>query len=78
MCSRYGKCSKYVEHTSYMLITCMVLLISSLGFFLRMGMVLFDAGLNAAALPQLWPLLAGASITGLLGVLFAFATVKRL
>ena len=78
MCSRYGKCSKYVEHTSYYMITCMVLLASSLGFLLRMGMVLFDIGLAAEAMPQLWRLLAGAGITGFFGVLFAFATVKRL
>ena len=78
MCNRFGKCHKHVERTSYYMITCLVLLVASLGFFLRIGAVLFNGGLTQGSLAGLWGLFAGAAITGLLGVLFAFATVKRL
>ncbi len=78
MCDRFGKCSKYVEHTSYFMIVSVVLLVASLGTFVRLFMRFFEGALTQGHFPEMWGLFVVAAITGGLGVLFAFVTVHRL
>lgn len=78
MCNRFGKCAKHVERTSYCMIASVVLLIASLGTFIRIYLRIFEGAWSQGHIPELWGLLVVAAITGALGVLLAFVTVHRL
>lgn len=79
MCNRFGKCSKYVERTSYMMITCLILVLFG-------GLGVLGAGYRglAAAMAggdittDVWSQLITCAVMALIGCWLAFKVTARL
>lgn len=79
MCNRFGKCSKYVEHTSYMMIACLILVlfggVGVLGAGYR-GLTAVMAGGDIVA--SVWTQLITCAVMALIGCWLAFKVTARL